>query len=306
MKLGFIGLGKMGSPMARNLIRAGHELTVYNRSRAKAEPLAAEGAHLAATPGETAAGATVVFSMLPDDHAAEAAVFGKDGLAEALASGAIHISCSTISTGFARLLANLHTRRGQGYLSAPVFGRPEAAAEKKLLVVAAGPAKYIDTCRPLLEALGRQTFVAGPEAWQANAMKLCGNFMIASVLEAFGEAYATLRKAGVDPGVFLETMSTLFGSPIYANYGRAIAEGRFDPAGFALKLGLKDMRLALEVARECASPMPMASLLHDRMLSGVALGQEELDWSSVARIAAQAAGLEPPGPPVTALKNGRP
>jgi 3-hydroxyisobutyrate dehydrogenase-like beta-hydroxyacid dehydrogenase len=149
----------------------------------------------------------------------------------------------------------------------------------------------VERHRPLFDAIGRQTFVAGPEPWQANALKLCGNFMIASVLEAFGEAFATLGKAGVDPHVFLDAMNAFFASPIYANYGKIIADGRFEPAGFALKLGQKDIRLLLEVTQECASPMPLASLLRDRMLAGMAQGQAEMDWSSVARVSARAAGL---------------
>ena len=176
-------------------------------------------------------------------------------------------------------------------MSVPVFGRPEAAENKKLVVVAAGVGELIERCRPLFNAIGRLTFVVGPEPWQANAVKLCGNFMIASMLETFGEAFATLRKAGVAPHTFLEIMNALFGSPVYANYGGIIADERFEPAGFALKLGFKDMRLALETAQECAAPMPVASLLRDRFLAAIAQGQAELDWSSVARISAKNAGL---------------
>jgi 3-hydroxyisobutyrate dehydrogenase-like beta-hydroxyacid dehydrogenase len=184
-----------------------------------------------------------------------------------------------------------HAARGQGYLSAPVFGRPEAAEAKKLVVVAAGEAEWIERCRPVFDAVGRQTFVAGAEAWQANAVKLCGNFMLASLLESFGEAFATMRKAGVDVHLFLDTMNALFASPVYAGYGRIMADEKFEPAGFALKLGLKDVRLVLETAQECASPMPIASLVRDRLLSAVAQGQENLDWSSIARVIARNAGL---------------
>jgi 3-hydroxyisobutyrate dehydrogenase-like beta-hydroxyacid dehydrogenase len=134
--------------------------------------------------------------------------------------------------------------------------------------------------------------VAGREPWQANAVKLCGNFMIASMIESFGEAYATLRKAEVDPHLFLDVMTALFGSPVYANYGKLIADEKFEPAGFALRLGFKDARLAIETARECASPMPIASLVHDRLLEAIALGMGEIDWSGVARVSAIHAGLE--------------
>ena len=191
-------------------------------------------------------GAEAAVTMLADDRAVEEVVLGEGGLASALESGATHLSGSTISTALVRRLASEHAARGQEFLSTPVFGRPDAAAQGKLLVVAAGPPELVERHRPVFDAIGRQTFVAGIEPWQANALKLCGNFMIASMLEAFGEGYATLRKAGVDVQVFLDAMNALFASPVYANYGRLIAEGRFEPAGFALALGQKDMRLLLE------------------------------------------------------------
>jgi len=286
MKLAFIGLGKMGSGMARNLLRAGHDLAVFNRTHEKAEALKSEGARVAASPEEACRGAETVITMLADDRAVEDL-----NLPAVLERGATHMSSSTISTGLVRCLAAGHAARGQGFLSAPVFGRPDAAAQAKLLVIAAGAADLLERHRPIFDAIGRQTFLAGSEPWQANAVKLCGNFMIASMLEAFGEAFATLRKAAVDPHVFLDAMNALFASPVYANYGKTIAEGRYEPAGFALKLGQKDMRLLLEVTQECASPMPLGSLLRDRMLEGMAQGQAEMDWSSVARVAAKSAGL---------------
>jgi 3-hydroxyisobutyrate dehydrogenase-like beta-hydroxyacid dehydrogenase len=277
--------------MAWNLLRAGNRVTLYNRTRSKADPLAAEGARVADSPADAVRDCEVVVTMLTDDYAVERAVFGDSGLASALKAGAIHISSSTISTNLARRLAAEHTKRGQHYVSAPVFGRPEAAEEKKLLVITAGPAQTVNRCQPVFDAIGRQTFVAGSEQWQANAVKLCGNFMIASMIETFGEAYATLRKANVAPHLFLDVINALFASPVYANYGRIIAEEQFEPAGFALNLGLKDIRLALETAQECAAPMPVASLIRDHFLSAIALGQGESDWSSLARVAARNAGL---------------
>lgn len=281
----------MGSGMARNLLRAGHRVTVYNRSREKAEALAADGASIAGSPADACRDSEAALTMLADDRAVEEVAFGESGMTAALPPGAIHVSCSTIGTAMARRLAEQHASRAQGYLSAPVFGRPEAAEAKKLIVVAAGAAELIERCRPIFDAIGRQTFVAGAEPWQANAVKLCGNFMIASMLETFGEAFATLRKAGVDSHLFLETMSALFGSPVYASYGSMMADERFEPAGFALKLGLKDVRLVLETAEECASPMPLASLIRDHLLSAVAQGQADLDWSSISRVIARNAGL---------------
>jgi 3-hydroxyisobutyrate dehydrogenase-like beta-hydroxyacid dehydrogenase len=292
MKIGFIGLGRMGSGMARNLLRAGHEVVVFNRSRDKAEALVADGARVADSLADVCRAPDAVMTMLADDHAVEQMVFGENALASMLPSGAIHVSSSTISMALARRLAAEHGRRGQRYLSVPVFGRPEAAESKNLLVVAAGPPELVEHCRPLFDAIGRQTFVVGSDPWQANAAKLCGNFMIAATIEAFGEAFATLRKAGVSPHAFLEIMSMLFGSPLYANYGRLIADEKFEPAGFALRLGLKDARLVLEAAEQLAAPMPLASLIRDRFVSAMAHGQADLDWSSVARVAARDAGIE--------------
>jgi len=281
----------MGAGMARNLLRAGHAVNVYNRSRDKAEPLVQEGARVSDSPAAACRDAEAVLTMVADDAALEHIVFGKDGILSVPQNGLIHVSHSTISTALARRLAAEHAHHNQGYLSVPVFGRPDAAESKKLVVVAAGASEWIDHCRPLFDAVGRQTFVVGSEAWQANAVKVCGNFMIISMIEAFGEAYATLRKAGVAPLSFLEIMNTLLGSAVVANYGRTIAEDKFEPAGFALRLGLKDVRLTLATAEECSSPMPLASLVHDQLLSALAQGQGELDWSSVARVAARNAGL---------------
>jgi 3-hydroxyisobutyrate dehydrogenase-like beta-hydroxyacid dehydrogenase len=281
----------MGAGMARNLLRAGHEVAVFNRSPGKTAALAAEGARVAQSPADACAGAESVMTMLADDAAVEAVVFGPDGIYAAGAKDAIHISHSTISTAMARRLAAEHADRGHGYVSAPVFGRPDAAAAKKLIVVAAGPPELVERCHPWFDAIGRQTTVVGVDAWQANAVKLCGNFMLASMIEAFSEAFATLRKADVEPHAFLEIMNSLFGSPVYANYGRMIADEDFEPAGFGLKLGLKDVRLMLDTAMECQSPMPLASLLRDHLLAALAQGQGDMDWSSVSRVLAKGAGL---------------
>lgn len=281
----------MGTGMARNLLRAGHQVAVYNRTRKKAEALADEGARVASSPADASREADAVLTMLADDTAVEQTVLGENGILRGLPAEAVHISQSTISTALARRLLREHAAKSQAYLSAPVFGRPEAAEAKKLVVVPGGDGALIERFRPLFDAMGRATFVAGSEPWQANAVKLCGNFMIASMLESFGEAFATLRKAAVEPSVFLDVMNALFASPVYLNYGRAIAEENFDPAGFGLRLGLKDVRLALATAEECAAPMPIASLLRDHFLDALAHGQADLDWSSVAQVAARHAGL---------------
>lgn len=289
MKIAFIGLGQMGSGMARNLLRAGHELSVYNRSVEKARAI--EGARVADSPAEACRGVEAAITMLADDAALEAMVFGERGVMAGLSEGAMHLGSSTISTEMARRLAAAHESRGQGYLSAPVFGRPDAAEAKRLVVIVAGVREKIEAFEPVFEAMGRATFIVGTEPWQANATKLCGNFMIMSMLEAFGEAFATLRKSEVDPKKFLEIMNALFQSPVYANYGQIVADEKFEPAGFALKLGLKDARLVLKTSDEVNSPMPMASVIRDRMLDAMAHGQGEMDWSSVAKAAARQAGL---------------
>lgn len=292
MKLGFIGLGSMGLGMARNLLKAGHEITVYNRTRAKAEALAAEGAKVADSPVE-ACGGEAIFTMLADDAALEAVVFGDQGILTAAAKGLIHVSMSTISPALSRRLAVAHAERGQGYVAAPVFGRPEAAAAAKLIVVAAGKAESVERCRPALEAIGQKVFDAGAEPDKANLIKVSGNFMIASMLETLGEVFAVLRKSGVDPKLFLEIVNgNLFRSPVYELYGKAIAEGRFEPAGFKLRLGMKDVKLALAAAEEVNAPMPLGSLLRDHFLSGVARGYGDIDWAGLSKVIAEDAGLK--------------
>lgn len=207
--------------------------------------------------------------------------------------GAVHVALSTISVDLAKRLAKEHTQKGYEYVGAPVFGRPEAAREAKLIIVAGGLPSTISKVRPIFEAIGRVAFTAGPEAWHANLFKLCGNFMISSMLESFGEAQALVRKAGLEPAEFVSVMADLFGAQIYRNYGMLIANGKFDPPGGTLALGLKDNRLLLDAARELAVPLPVASLVRDQMLAAIAAGNAELDWSSLSDTAIRNAGLTP-------------
>ena len=282
----------MGEPMARNLIKAGHTLKVYNRTRSRAEAMVGEGASAAETPA-AACTSGVVASMLADDAALQEVVFGKHGVLEGLPRGGVHISHSTISTDISRRLVEAHRQQGQHFVAAPVFGRPDAAQAARLVVVAAGPPEAVERCHSALEAIGRKLFVIGPDPPAANTVKLAGNFLIASMLETLGEAFALLRKSGVDPATFLEIMvGSFFQSPIYENYGKIIAEQRYEPAGFKLRLGLKDLRLILAAADESAAPMPIASLIRDNMISGIAQGFGDLDWSAVARVAALKSGLK--------------
>ena len=293
MKLGFVGLGKMGAGMAGNLLKAGHEVKVYNRTREKASALEKHGAEVADSPAAAARNVDAVFTMLADDQALGQVVYGENGVLAGLSAGACHISSSTIGVAFSRKLAEQHAEAGKDYISAPVFGRPDAAENKRLIVVAAGDPKSVERFTPLFDAMGRRTFVIGGEPWHANALKLSGNFMIASMLETFSEAFTTLRKAGIDHKRFLEVIIELFGSPVYQNYGTVIAEQRFNTPGqgFGLKLGLKDVRLVCEFAESVEAPMPVATLIRNHFVSAMANGQEALDWSSLELVVARAAGL---------------
>ena len=292
MKVGFIGLGGMGSGIARNLIKGGHELAVYNRTRSKAEGIARAGARIAATPVEAASGAEAVITMLADDRAVEETIFEPGNAIDSIAAGAVHISMSTISVALSKRLAQAHRQRGQQYVSAPVFGRPDAAAAGKLFVVAAGPAREVERCRALLDAIGQKTFVAGEDAPSANVIKLSGNFLLTVVIEGLAEAVALVRKSGLDPNAFLEIMTgSLFPSPVYRNYGAMIAADNFEPVGFKLPLGFKDNRLFLAAAEEAEVPVPIASLVHDRFLAALAQGLGEADWAAIARMSFQDAGL---------------
>ncbi len=297
MDLGFVGLGAMGTGMARVLLRAGHRVTVWNRTRERATPLQAEGAAVAATPAE-AARAGVVLSMLADDGAVLGVTSGSEGILAGLPRGGVHVSMSTIGADTATALARRHVEAGGALVSAPVFGRPDAAAAAKLSVLAAGPAAAVARVRPALAALGPKLFELGEEPAAANLVKLAGNFLITAVIEGLAEAYAVVGKAGVERAALLEVLvNSLFDVPVYRNYGKILLEERFTPPGFALPLGLKDNRLLLEAGERLAVPLPLASLIRDRMLAAIASGHAEEDWSAFARVAREQAGLPPARPP---------
>jgi 3-hydroxyisobutyrate dehydrogenase-like beta-hydroxyacid dehydrogenase len=294
VRIGFIGLGGMGIGMAQNLIRAGHSLTVYNRTSSKAREL--DGPiTVADSPAQAARSAEVVITMLSDDDAVIESVLGSNkggAVISALPPGAIHASMSTISVDLSARLAEAHREAGQKYVAAPVFGRPQAAAQAGLWIVAGGEAASIERCRPLFEAMGRGFTILSERPEAANAVKLTGNFMIAAVIETLGEALALVRKQGVAPAEFLKILnSALFRSPVYEIYGKIIAEQSFEPAGFRLNLGLKDVRLALAAADKSGVPMPLASLLHDRFMAAAGRGRGDQDWSSIAAVIAEEAGL---------------
>jgi 3-hydroxyisobutyrate dehydrogenase-like beta-hydroxyacid dehydrogenase len=291
VEIGLIGLGNMGAGIAKSLLRGGHKVTAYNRTRAKAAALASSGATIADSIAD-ACRTSIVITMLADDTALESAALAGDGILASLPRGGLHISCSTISIALSDKLAEAHARVGQSFVSAPVFGRPEAAEGAKLAVVAAGEKTAIDRCKPLFEALGPKLLVIGDKPSQANVVKLTGNFMIATVLESLSEATAFARKSGVDPAPLLDFLtSTLFNAPVYKTYGGLILEGKFEPAGFVVSLGLKDIRLLLQAAEARSVPLPIASVIRDRFLTAIGRGHQNSDWSVIAQIAAEDAGL---------------
>lgn len=293
MKIGFLGLGQMGSGMAANLIKAGHDITVYNRTPGKAGALTAQGAAEAKTPGEAAADADAVITMVAHDEALAALTLGEDGILKHLPKGALHISSSTISVAVSEKLTKAHTDAGQHFVAAPVFGRPEAAAAAKLFVIAAGAGASLNAAKPVFDAIGQRTFILGDKPREANLIKLSGNFLIASVIETLGEAMALVTKGGVDPHAYLEMLtSTLFAAPVYKTYGGLIADKKFTPAGFAAPLGQKDIRLTLAAAETLGVPMPVASLLRDRFLTLIATGGADLDWSAVGSLPARDSGQQ--------------
>lgn len=290
MKSGFIGLGRMGSGMAANLLKAGHEVTVFNRSPEKRRALLELGAREAATVADACQGDTVI-SMLADDLAVARLVLTDDGIVGQLAMGAIHISMSTISVALSKRLARAHAAAGQGFVAAPVFGRPEMASAARLFIVAAGDPAALEACQPLFAAMGQKTLPVGEDPSAANLVKLSGNFLLAAAIEALGEAIALVGKAGIDRKAYVDLLtSTIFPAPAYRTYGDLIAEGRFEPAAFAAPLGYKDIRLTLAAAESLRVPMPLGGLLQYRFLRLLATGGEHLDWAAIGGLAALDAG----------------
>ncbi|WBG62884.1 NAD(P)-dependent oxidoreductase [Pseudomonas citronellolis] len=289
MKIGFLGLGGMGAGMAANLIRGGHQVHLWNRSPAALEPLLALGGLAAADP-LAAFDADVVISMLADDTATRAVLLDSGAL-DSARPGLIHLSMATLSVALVGELAERHRQRDVAFIAAPVFGRTDVAAAGKLNILAAGPAEAIAEVQPLLDLMGQKTWPLGDDPLSAAAVKIAGNFMIASAIEAMGEASALAKGFGVEPAQLLEIMgSTLFNAPVYRNYGALIAEQRFEPAAFRLVLGLKDVGLALAAGQSRHVPLPFASVLRDNLLEAVAQGDGERDWAALAQVAMRRSG----------------
>ena len=294
MKVGFIGLGAMGSAMASNLVAAGHSVTVWNRSESACAPLASLGAKVASTP-ERAVQGEVLCSMLANDQAVRE-VFFEHALLDAMDPDMVHVNHATISVALAQELAEAHAKRGLKYVAAPVLGRPEMAAAAKLNILAAGDSAAIDKVQPLLQAMGSKVWLLGNAPERANVAKIAGNFMLASAIESMAEATALTRAYGVSAADFLEVMTnTVFAVPAYQVYGKMIAEQRFKPAGFALPLGFKDVGLALAAGENARVPLPFAGILRDAMLEALAAGDDDMDWSALALVAARRARLEERG-----------
>jgi 3-hydroxyisobutyrate dehydrogenase-like beta-hydroxyacid dehydrogenase len=292
MRIAFIGLGNMGLPIATNLIEAGYSLTVWNRTPEKAQPLVKLGATQARTPQEAVEPSGIVITMLADDAALEQVVFGKDGIGEKLGQDGIHVSMSTVSPETSNKLAQYHRAKGAVYIAANVFGRPEAAAARKLFILCAGPAQAKPKIMPLLEAMGQRVFDIDEEPSHANIIKLSGNFMIMAAIESMAEAFTLSEKHGVPREKTMEVLTqSLFTAPVFVNYGKQIASNTYQPAGFKLSLGFKDATLVSTAANHALAPMPLAALMLARYQAAMAKGWKDLDWAAAALNVSQDAGL---------------
>ncbi len=291
MKVGFIGLGKMGFPMAANLLAAGHRLTVYNRTKSRAAELADRGAIVVDAP-EDCCDSSVVITMLSDDKALEALLLSNSKFLNALSPNTVHICMSTISVALSEKLTEIHANAGQTYVAAPVFGRPEAAALGKLFIVAAGPKNGIETCLPLFGALAKRIFVLGSTAPHANLVKLGSNFLLFAMIESLGEAVAFARKTGLDPNEFVNIITqTVFDSGAYRVFGPMIAQSKYEPVAFPLSLVFKDVGLLLLAAEEAEVPLPFADVIRDQLSTAIARGYQHLDETALSRVAAENAGI---------------
>ncbi len=290
MKVGFMGLGLMGRGMAGRLLEAGHELVVHNRTAAAADPLRARGARVTASPLELL-DADIVISMLADDAAVESMCIDS-GFAAAMKAGTLHVNMATVSLRMANRLGALHREAGSSYVAAPVFGRPAAAEKGQLDIVAGGPAAGLKRCEPLFAVMGKHVFIAGEDPAAANVVKIARNYMLAAAVESMSEAFALVRKSGVDAKAFYELVTTTsFTGPSYRNYGKLMVERNFDNASFTLKLGLKDIELALAAGGDTRVPLPMAGAIREQHIGALNRGLGDKDWASMADYIAERAGL---------------
>lgn len=292
MKIGFIGLGAMGAPMAERLLSAGHDLRVYNRTREKAYPLQEKGAFIAQSPADAAKGVEVVFTMLLNDAAVEDATFGENGLAQTLEPEAIHACCVTISTEQAERLVNEHKKRGQNYVTANVLGRPPAAKKGELYVITGGDKDLIERLTPLYEVFGQKIFNVGSHPVQANLVKLSLNFMIFSTIEQMSEVFALNQKAGTDPKTVFDVMiNSFYSAPVHKNYGQQMIKREYQNPGAPVTLGYKDISLVLQAGEALQTPLPYASIVRDRFLAAMSAGDAENDIISIQECARRDSGL---------------
>ncbi len=290
--IGFIGLGGMGTAMAANLLKGGFHMKVYNRTPHRAEPLVALGATQVHSVAETAEEGGIVVSMLTNDAAVQTVAFGDGGFGHMLGAGGIHVSMSTISPEASRRLATRHNEQHSQYIAAPVFGKPDAAAAQKLWIATSGPAEAKTRIQPLLDAIGQGVYDFGDDPGAANVVKLAGNFLLGAAIEAMGEAFTLAKKNGIPRTAVYDFFSeTLFNCPIYKNYGKLISEEHYQPIGAVPSLIRKDFGLILQESQNSAVPMPLASLVHDRLTAMVAKGREDRDWAGFAGEISENAGL---------------
>jgi 3-hydroxyisobutyrate dehydrogenase-like beta-hydroxyacid dehydrogenase len=288
----FVGLGRMGSGIASNLLKAGFPLTVYNRTAAKMQPLLDKGAVAARSPQDAAADADVVFTCLMDDQSVLDAVGGADGILAGLKPGAIHIGTTTVSTGCAKRLAALHAAHGSHYVAAPVLGRPDVAAAGQLLTFVAGDPAVIAACSRIFAAYAQAPLNLGAEPASANSMKIAVNYVVASLIELMGEVYAYAERSGIDLQFMNMMLATMLGPPALKDYANRIRARQFEPAGFELIAGLKDIQLMLEASTETRVALPYASVIHDKLLAAIANGMAHKDWGAIYEITRMNAGLK--------------
>ena len=293
MKVGFIGLGRMGQAMAGRLVSAGHDLVVYNRTREKTAELAKAGAKVSASVAGACEGREVVITMVADDPSLREVTLGAGGIRTALAGTAIHLTMGTHGVGVIQQIGAAHAESKQTFAAAPVLGRPDAAAAGQIGIVAGGPPDAVRRCEPLFQAMGKHTFQAGEKPEAASAIKLTNNFVLGCAIEALAEAFSLVRKYDVDPQVMHEVMTEgLFAAPAYKVYGKIMVDQSFDKVGFSTMLGLKDSKLILEAADIARVPLPSANVYRDRLLGAIAHGDGEKDWAVIAREQGRACGLD--------------
>jgi len=293
MKVGFIGLGRMGRGMAARILEAGHDLAIYDRIPAQLAELGAAGATVAGSVADVARGRELIISMLPHDEALASLVFSDGGLLEAMTRGMIHMPMGTHGIGIIRRLTKAHTEAGHTLVAGHVLGRPDLAATGQLSIVPGGPPEALERLQPIFEVLGKRTFLAGREPQSATAVKIAHNFVLGCAIEAMGEGMSLIRKFGVEPGLFHQVLTEgMFGAPAYEVYGKLIVDEAYDQVGASVQIGLKDANLALAAGEAANVPLPSANVMRDRLLGAIAHGDGDLDWAVMAREQARASGIE--------------